>query len=192
MMTPERCVFHARTRHNAEAHELHPLSAFERTNPRAFAAAIAKYDDTPERRRLRETWIPVLEAMWTGVVVLSPVQPHAIWEAWRTIAGVELPGQEFWAIPVEDLGPAVVFDRHLSGTGEPIDPQEIDALDVAAYRSLDETTPRNARWIAELARANKRGAWFNGTPHVLTKEPVPLHSAEVIDWRAPSSTQPAP
>ncbi|MGP5265361.1 hypothetical protein ACTXLV_00165 [Brachybacterium alimentarium] len=184
-MTPERCVFHARTTHNADADELHPLSALERTDPRAFAAAIAKYDDTPERRRLRETWIPVLEATWTGVVFLSPIQPHAIREAWRAIAGVELPAKEFWAIPVEDLGPAIVFDRHLSSTGDPIDPQEIDVLDVAAYRSRDETTPRNAQWIDQLARAGKRGAWFNGTPHILTKGPVPLHSAEVIDWRAP-------
>ena len=182
-MIPERCVFHARTTHNADARELHPLSALERTDPRAFAVAIAKYDGTPERRRLRETWIPVLEATWTEVVFLSPVQPRAIWEAWRSIAGVELPGQEFWAIPVEDLGPAVVFDRHLRRTGDPIDPGEIEVFDAASYRSAGETTPRNARWIDELARAGRPGAWFNGTPHVLTKNPVPLRSAEVIDWR---------
>ena len=157
-MIPERCVFHARTTHNADARDLHPLSVLERTDPRAFASAIAKYDGTPERRRLRETWIPFLEATWTEVVFLSPVQPRAIWEAWRSIAGVELPGQEFWAIPVEDLGPAVVFDRHLRRTGDPIDPGEIEVFDAASYRSAGETTPRNARWIDELAIAGWPGS----------------------------------
>src|SRR5699024_9144619 len=160
-MIPERCVFHARTTHNADARELHPLSALERTEPRAFAVAIAKYDGTPARRRLRETWIPVLDARWTEVVFLSPVQPSAIWEAWRWIAGVALPGQVFWAIPVEYLAPAVVFDRHLSRTGDPIDPRETDALRAAAYRSSAESAPRNARCVDERARARRRGAWFN-------------------------------
>lgn len=184
-MDLERCVFHTRTSQNSGADELRPLSMLEGSDPAAFERAIAKYDDTPERRRLRDTWIPVLEARWTEAVFLSPVRPHAIWRAWRDIAGVELPPQEFWAIPVEAVAPAVVLDRHLSRTGDPIEVAEVERLDPHAYRSAVQTTPRNQEWIAELAAVGKRGAWFHGTPHVLTRDLVPLTSAAVIDWSAP-------
>lgn len=184
-MDLERCVFHARTDGNSGVDELRPLSALEHTDPRAFTRALAKYDDTPERRRLRETWIPVLEARWTEVVFLSPIRPHAIWRAWQDHTGVDLPSQQFWAIPVEEIGPAVVLDRHLSATGDPIRTEEVDRLDPGTYSSKAETTMRNREWIAHLSSEGKRGAWFNGTPHVLTQGPVTLTSAAVIDWVEP-------
>lgn len=184
-MDLERCVFHARTSQNSASGALLPVSMLEHSDPRAFALAIAKYDDTPERRRLRETWIPVLEKLWTEVVFFSPVQPHAIWRAWRDIAGFKLPSQEFWAIPVEEVDRAVVLDRHLSRTGDPIETEEVERLDPRTYRSAAETTAKNEEWIAQLASAGKRGAWFHGTPHVLTRGPVPLASAAVIDWVEP-------
>ncbi|MGO1479829.1 MAG: hypothetical protein ACTHWF_01750 [Brachybacterium sp.] len=184
-MDLERCVFHARTSQNSTSDELRPLSALKHSDPRAFALAIAKYDDTPERRRLRNTWIPFLEARWTEAVFFSPVRPHAIWRAWRDIAGVELPSQEFWAIPVEAVGHPVRLDRHLSRTGDPIEADEVESLDPRTYRSAAVTTARNEEWIAELSAAEKRGAWFHGTPHVLTRDPVALASAAVIDWNEP-------
>lgn len=184
-MDLERCVFHLQTGRNAMRDALSPLSALEHSDPQTFARSLAKYDDTPERRRLRETWIPVLEARWTEAVFLSPVRPHAIWSAWRDIAGVELPSQEFWAIPIGAAGPAVVLDRHSSTTGDPIRSDEVDRLDPEAYRSMEETTARNRQWIAQLSAAGKRGAWFHGIPHVLTRGPVPLASAAVVDWRDP-------
>src|SRR5690625_6306709 len=93
-MDLERCVFHARSSRNASADELTSLSALAFSNPDAYADALSKYDDTPERRRLRDTWIPLIEAAWTDVVFLSPIRPHAIWRAWRSVAGVELPRSE--------------------------------------------------------------------------------------------------
>ena len=184
-MDVERCVFHARTSQNSTSDALHPLRMLEHSDPRAFALAIAKYDDTPERRRLRDTWIPDLEALWTEVVFFSPVRPHAIWRAWRDIAGVELPSQEFWAIPVEEVSRAAVLDRYLSRTGDPIEVEEVERLDPHTYRSAAQTTAQNEEWIAQLASAGKRGAWFHGTPHVLTRGPVSLASAAVIDWVEP-------
>src|SRR5690625_6170817 len=56
-MDLERCVFHARSSRNASADELTSLSALAFSNPDAYADALSKYDDTPERRRLRDTWI---------------------------------------------------------------------------------------------------------------------------------------
>lgn len=186
-MDLQHCVFHARTSSNAAADELVPVSALRHTDPEAFFSAIAKYDDSPERQRLRDTWIPTLEARWTDVVFLSPIHPHAIWRAWRDVAGIDLPSQEFWAIPVEDVGRAVIFDRHLSSSGDPIDPREIAELDPGDYRAAQETTPKSIEWIKHLAGENKRGAWFHGTPHILTRGPVSLESAAVIDWQQPTA-----
>lgn len=110
------------------------------------------------------------------------MHPHAIWRAWRDIAGIELPAQDFWAIPVGEIGRAVVLDRHLSRPGDPIDPREVRDFDARGHRAMEHTTPGNEAWIETLAREHQRGAWFHGTPHVLTPDPVPLHSAQVIDW----------
>lgn len=181
-MDLERCVFHARTSENSGADALRPLSTLEHTDPHAYARALAKYDDTPERRRLRETRVPVLEVRWTEVVFLSPIRPQAIWQAWQDVAGIELPPQEFWAVPVDEIGSAVVLDRYLSTTGDPIEDEEVELLDSGSYRSAAGTTARSREWIARLSASGKRGAWFHGTPHVLTRGPVPLASATVIDW----------
>lgn len=182
-MDLSRCVFHARTPGNAGAERLEPLSALRTTSPEAYARAIAKYDDTPERRRLPSTRIPLLDVRWTEAVFLSPVRPHAIWAAWREIGGVELPAQEFWAIPIDEVRDAVVLDRRLTTTGDPLDDSEVSRLDLAAYRSAATTTPGSAAWIRELAGSGRRGAWFHRTPHVLTASPVPLGRAAVVDWR---------
>ncbi|MGP9681975.1 hypothetical protein [Brachybacterium sp. AOP3-A1-3] len=184
-MLPQRCVFHARTAANAAADSVLPLSDLATSDPAAYERALAKYDDTPERRRLRDTWIPLLEARWTEAVFLTPIHPHAIWRAWRDIAGTELPSQEFWAIAIDDVHRPVLFERRLSTTGEPIDPREVEAVDPQSFTTAHETTPRSADWIAHLAETGRRGAWFHGTPHVLTRRPVPVGSAQLIDWQHP-------
>src|SRR5699024_8301253 len=110
----------------------------------------------------------------------------------------DLPSQEFWAIPVEEVGAAVILDRQRSATGDPIETEEVEHLDPGTYRSMSGTTRRNREWIAHLSSEGKRGAWFNGVPHVLTRGPVALASAAVIDWseacvsntRTPSASAP--
>lgn len=184
-MDLSRCLFHARSPAHAGQDQLVPLSDLRSSDPAAYRRALAKYDDTPARRRLPETWIPLLEARWTEVVFLSPVAPHAIWSAWRDIAGVELPAQEFWAIPARTVHRAAVLDRHLTASGDPIDPAEVTAFDPGTHRAAMHAPARNRDWVAQLAAQGKRGAWFHGTPHVLTAAPVPLASAAVIDWREP-------
>ena len=177
-----RCVFHQKTAAHAGIDALLSLSALRKTDPATYERALAKYDDTPERRRLPSTVIPGLHRLWTEVVFLSPIQPHAIWRAWTSARGKPLPSQKFWAIPVEDVAPAVLLDRRLTRTGEAIDPAEVEPLDPATYRSADRTTPENLRWIEALAARGRKGAWFHGTPHVLTAGPVPLGRARVVDW----------
>ena len=71
-------VFHARVALAAGTDRLLPLSDLRGIDPAAYEAELAKYDDSPQRRRLRETVIPVLNVTWTEVVFLSPVHPHAI------------------------------------------------------------------------------------------------------------------
>src|SRR5699024_12376028 len=132
-MDLERCVFHVRSSRNASADELTSLSALAFSNPAAYADALSKYDDTPERRRLRDTWIPLIEAAWTDVVFLSPLRPHAIWRAWRSLAGNELPSRELSAIPAADIGQPVGLDRQTTPTGEPMDRREDRAYDGKHY-----------------------------------------------------------
>lgn len=188
-MNDDRRVFHMQTASNAEATSLVPASSLEDSNPALFRKMLEKYDDTPERRRLPETWIPILNARWIDVVFLSPVHPRAIWEAWRDIAGIKLPSQRFWAIPVSELGRAIVFDRQKTAKGDPIAPSEVTELDPGNYRAAMSTTQKNRDWIAKLHAEHRRGAWHNGTPHVLTPGPVPLHNADVIDWADPLTVE---
>ena len=160
-----------------------PLDALRTLDPAAYARSVAKYDDTPERRRLRDTIVPLITKRWTEVVFLLPVHPHATWRAWREVSGRTLPAVEFWAIPVDDLpGDAVVFDRQRSLVGDPIDARDVASLDPARYETALDVPPANREWLENLAAAGHSGAWFNLIPHVLTAGPVPLANARVISW----------
>lgn len=186
-MDMNRCVFHMRNISNEKARELLPLSALQESDPESYAQALAKYDDTPERRRLPGTRIPCLDALWTEVVFLSPITPHAVWTAWAEARSIEagkrpLPAQEFWAIPVDDIGEAVLLDRTLTATGEEIDPREVSRLNPDTYISATVTTPGNAAWARELTRKGVRGGYFHRTPHVLTRGPVSLERSRLVDW----------
>jgi len=176
-------VFHAQVLLAAGTRELMPAADLAAADPAAYAAALAKYDDTPERRRLRETRIPVVDRLWTEVVFLSPVHPHAIWRAWRDITGRERLSMPFWAIPISALPDGcVLLDRSITRTGDPIDPEEVRPLEPGSFRTAMETTPRNREWLASLAASGRSGAWFHGIPHVLAPGRVPLGDAGVIDW----------
>lgn len=177
-------VFHQRVDLVGEA--LVPASELAMLDPTAHARAMAKYDDTSERRRLRETAIPGTGRSWTEVVFLSPVHPHAIWRAWREVRGKELPRTEFWAIPAADLPPGtVVLDRTVSAVGDAIDPSEVVPFEVASFVTATEIPPANRAWLEEMVRRGVSGAWFHGIPHVLAPGTVPLGNARVISWEEP-------
>lgn len=160
-------------------------SALRDIDEGAYRRAVAKYDDTPERRRLATTRIPLIERAWTEVVFLSPVHPHAIWQAWVGVAGAPRPPVEFWEIPIDLLpGDAVVLNRTVSAVGDPIDAAEVTRLDRGRFRTAMQTTPANRAWLSQLAARGLRGAWFHGIPHVLTAGPVPLEGARIISWDA--------
>ena len=182
-MDAMNCVFHARVNLAEGTSSLLPLSDLAAIDPTAHADAIAKYDDTPERRRLRDTVVPGIDRPWTEVVFLSPVHPHAIWRAWLDIRGRRRPPLEFWAIPAEDLPEgSVLLDRFLTATGDPLDPREVTPFDRASHRAALTTTPQNRAWLEECARRGVSGAWFHGIPHVLAPGPVPLGRARVVSW----------
>lgn len=178
----ERCVFHARTSQNAQARELIPLSALRERDPGAYARAIAKYDGTPERRSLPGTRIPHMDVTWIDVVFLTPIRPHAIWQAWLEETGTALATQEFWAIPIHDVPDPYLFDRSLSSTGDPIDEREVSRVLAEQYTSSPITTAGNRAWLHDLAGSGRRGAWFHRTPHVLSRGPVPLTRAHIVSW----------
>lgn len=176
-----RFVFHQRADLVGEV--LVPASDLADIDPAVYGRAMSKYDDTPERRRLRDTVIPGLGRGWTEVVFLSPVHPHAIWRAWREIRGRELPRAEFWAIPADDLPHGtVVLDRTVSAVGDPIEPAEVAPFDPASFTSAMEVPAANRAWLEEMVRRGVSGAWFHGIPHVLAPGAVPLHRAHVISW----------
>lgn len=186
-MDADTSVFHACVPLARGTTSLLPLDDLAAVDPAAAQDALAKYDDTAERRRLRDTVIPVLDRRWTAVVFLSPVHPHAIWRAWREIRGRERPDLLFWAIPSVDLPEgSVVLDRSSTATGDPIDPTEVTPFDRYAHRASTTTTPANRAWLEQCARQGVSGAWFHGIPHVLAPGPVPLDRARVISWRDPA------
>ncbi|WP_141379953.1 hypothetical protein [Microbacterium lacticum] len=51
-----------------------------------------------------------------------------------------------------------------------------------------QAPPANRAWLASLAAAGRRGAWFNRTPHVVTAGPVLLGAATSVS----SDAAPAP
>jgi len=179
-----RFVFHQRVDLVGDA--LVPASDLASIDPAGYARAMAKYEDTPERQRLRETAIPSTGKSWTEVVFLSPVHPHAIWRAWREVRGKDLPRVEFWAIPVDDL-PAgtVVLDRTVTATGDPIDPSEVAPFHPASFVTATEVPAANRAGLEEMVRRGVSGAWFHGIPHVLAPGAVPLGNAQVIGWEEP-------
>ena len=165
-----------------------PVSALRGIDEAAYRRAISKYDDTPERRRLAQTQILVIDRGWTEVVFLSPVPPHAIWSAWMEIASAP-PPMEFWQIPVESLpGDAVIFDRTMSSVGDSIDSSEVSRFDPERFQTAMQAPPANRARLASLAAAGRRGAWFNRTPHVVTAGPVLLGAATTVS----SDAAPAP
>lgn len=179
-------VFHLRVPLAAGTASLLPLSALASIDTTAYARAIAKYDDTPERRRLRDTRIPVIDRLWTEVVFLSPVHPHAIWTAWYEITGRERSTMEFWEVPASSLpAGAVWLDRTITSTGDAIDPSEVRPFDAATFQTQMTTTDANRDWLGSLARSGRSGAWFHGIPHILSPAAVPLDRANVRDWRDP-------
>lgn len=176
-------VFHARVRLARGTTSLLPVSQLAAVDADAHRAAVAKYDDTAERRRLRDTVIPRMARTWTEVVFLSPVHPHAIWRAWREITGRERADMEFWAIPAADLPEGtMILDRTLTATGDPIDPREVRPFDRRAHRTALDTPAANRQWLEECARRRVSGAWFHGVPHVLSPAAVPLDRARVVSW----------
>jgi len=179
----DREVFHLRVELAAGTSELMPLSELATSDPAAYEAAIAKYDDSTERQRLRETTIPLLNRRWTEVVFLSPVHPHAIWQAWGEITPKPLPPVEFWAISIDTLPtPIVVLDRKRSAVGDPIQADEVSPLDTRHFQTLFETTQSNRAWLEMLTERGLKGGWFKGIPHVLTTGHVPISSARTLSW----------
>lgn len=177
-------LFHLRVPLAAGTAALLPLRSLSEVDPVAHAAALAKYDDTPERRRLRDTRIPVVDRLWTEVVFLSPVHPHAIWRTWWEITGRERGPMEFWAVPATSLpAGAAWLDRTITATGDPIDSREARGFDAARFQTMMTTTERNRAWLTELAASGRSGAWFHGIPHVVVPGPVAVADAPVVDWR---------
>ncbi|MEV7873233.1 hypothetical protein [Microbacterium sp. NPDC089188] len=176
-------VFHARVRLAPGTSSLLPASDLAVVDAEAHRAAMEKYEDTPERRRLRDTAVPGMDRTWTEVVFLSPVHPHAIWRAWREITGRDRAAMEFWAIPAADLPEGtVLLDRTRTATGDPIDPREVRPFDRRTHRTALETTASNRRWLEECARRRVSGAWFHGVPHVLAPGAVSLDRARIVSW----------
>jgi hypothetical protein len=178
-----REVFHAQVKLLPGTRDLLPLDDLAELDPATYEAGLAKYRGSPERERLRETVVPLLNRRWTQVVFLSPVHPHAIWRTWFELTGQRLPSVEFWSIPVDRLPqPSVVFDRTISTVGDPIESSEIVPLDVPTFRTSLDTTAANRAWLESLSATGRQGAWFHGVPHVLVGARVPLTGARVVSW----------
>jgi hypothetical protein len=163
-----------------------PLSALAVTDPAAYAKAIAKYNDSPDRRRLPNRHVPLLDCRWQDVVFLCPVHPHVVWRAWQR-RGVEPVSQRFLAIPAKSVAhiPAVVYTPARTTPGEDIHPADVTPFDAATYTEMTDLPERTLAWYDTLIAAGRTGAQFHTVPHVLVRGRVDIGDAEVVDWRDP-------
>jgi hypothetical protein len=166
-----------------------PLSALAVTDPAAYAAAIATYADTPERRRMPDRRVPLLDCRWQDVVFLAPVHPHLIWRAWAH-RGVYHPGGRFLAIPAKSVAhiPAVVYTPDRTVPGEDLHPADVRPFDAETYTEMTALSERTLAWYDTLAAAGRSGGLFHTVPHVLVRGRVDIGDAEVVDWRHPPVT----
>ena len=65
---------------------------------------------------------------------------------------------------------------------------EVSRFDPERFQTAMQAPPANRAWLASLAAAGRRGAWFNRTPHVVTAGPVLLGAATTVS----SDAAPAP
>jgi hypothetical protein len=161
-----------------------PLSDLATTDPSAYAAAIAKYDDHPDRRRLPDRYIPIIDCRWQDVVFLSPVHPAAIWRAWAE-RRFEMPSRTFFAVDAAIVAelPAVVYTQKATRSGDDIDPADVVAFDPVAHTDM-QLSDRTLTWYdARIAAGSRGGAEFHTVPHVLVRGRIPIRGAAELDWR---------
>ncbi|WRS31054.1 hypothetical protein U6G28_05060 [Actinomycetaceae bacterium MB13-C1-2] len=162
---------------------LFPLEDLATLAPNVYEAAAAKYKDYSKRKALRDTAMPGLDKKWSQVVFLTPVDPRAIWRRWLDRTGEKLPPVKFWAIDPKGIDErSVLLERTVSCKGAPIDPREVTRFNRESFETVVKLPAASEEWLDALANSGRKGAWFNGQPHVLVPAPVSLEGAEVIDW----------
>jgi hypothetical protein len=163
--------------------ELLPLSDLAVTDAAAHEAAIAKYDESPDRRTLPDRRIPVLDCRWQDVVFLAPVHPQLIWRAWAD-RGVTLPQRTFYAIPLQSIAahPAVLYRQRLTQPGEDIAAADVTPFHAEQYAELTALSPRTLTWYETLIAAGRQGGEFHTVPHVLVRGRVSVRDAVEVGW----------
>ncbi len=175
------CIYH-QVPEEMTGETLYPLSALETFAPKLYQQQLAKYDDHPSRERIPYQHLPKLDCLRKEVLNFSPLHPHLVYKAWRTL-GVTLPDVNWYQFPVEAVAhlPAVIAEP--GRAGEDIPEAHVTWLEPDFYQEVTTLSDATKKWYARLYEVGRKGGWFAHTPHVFVRGAVSIEDATVIAWR---------
>jgi hypothetical protein len=183
-------LFHA-VPQEMRGEELIPLRELGTVFPDIYAREVKKYDDHPQRRLLPKQRIKKLNCPQAEVLHFSPLHPHLMYLALRSIFPAFDRPQRFFRVPVERIGrhPAIWFDMNRTGRyafGEDEPEEMFDWLTVESYRMLTEVPSEALAFYREWRERGETSApAMARIPHVMVRGRVSVLGCEIVDWREP-------
>ncbi len=155
---------------------LYPLNVLRTTHPELHRREMAKYADNPKRQALPSTVLPLLDCLWNDVLHCSPIHPHRLYHAWRSVRTDPVPELEFYRIPINRVaGHPLALMRG----------RDLECIDSSTFEEIPEVSPETIEWYRRLASQGRFGAHFVGVPHVLVKGAIDIAGVEVMRWSDP-------
>ena len=172
---------------NMSGHHLIPLNWMKALDENLYARYISKYDDHPEREFLVDRKVPRLDCLWNDVVHFSALHPHHVYRELKKLDLNLKDDLNFYKIPVEHLkdnkNVLYHYDKaHYGGPEAPIAMENVEVLDIDAYREAEALPMETLEYFVEECRKGNRVAMFKFVPHVLSRGKVSVEGAEIINW----------
>jgi len=152
---------------------LYPLNELRTSHLDVYWREVAKYSDHPERMKLPETLLPILNCLWSDVLHCSLIHPGRLHAAWQEAGACTIPEKKFFRIPIQ------------RGAHHPVAimrGRKVELLEVANYREIATVPAETSAWYVKLASEGRFGGHFVGVPHVLVKDSIDVDEVEIVHW----------